>query len=69
MVEVPAAGIVGGTVILVVRRGADEVAALMVLGACSFVAREGRAVVVFVVFLGDIVDREVNKRCCRYEGC
>ena len=61
MVEVPAVGVVGVIVVLVVRRGAGAVAALMVFVACSFVAREGRAAVVFVVFLGDIVDCQVNK--------
>jgi hypothetical protein len=62
MVEVPTVGVVEVTAALVVRRGAGAVGALLVLAVGFFVARGGRAVVVFAVFLGAIVDCQVNKR-------
>ena len=46
----PAVGVVGVIVVLVVRCGASAVAALMVLAAWTFVAREGRAGAALWVF-------------------
>lgn len=67
MVEVPAVGVVGVNAALV-RRGAGAVATLIVLATYFFVAC-GRAGVVFVVFLGAIVDCQVNITMCELCIC